>query len=177
MILIRAATEADERPLAELDHLTWSPEVSPAPLWDRDEQFFAESAPQDVVVATRINVPVGFVKLRHASDLQSNGHVLEIAGMAVAPSLWRQGIGYRLVTAAAHVAKNRGARRLTLHVLGTNTAALRLYSVCGFCVEGTLAREFLLEGKNVDDVLMALPLTEKWFRRYPSRQDPLQNQT
>jgi len=167
IILIRAATEADERPLKRLEHSTWSPEVSSIPPWDGGGEFFAERAPQDVVVATREQVPVGFVKLRRASDLQSNGHVLQLAGMAVAPSHWRQGIGYRLVTAATHVARNRGAQRLSVHVLATNTAALRLYSVCGFSVDGTLAREFLLEGKHVDDVLMALPLTEKWFRRNP----------
>ncbi|NUR65391.1 MAG: GNAT family N-acetyltransferase, partial [Streptomyces sp.] len=48
----------------------------------------------------------------------------------------------------------RGARRLTLRVLGHNTPARRLYESEGFVVEGVLPEEFLLDGEYVDDVFM-----------------------
>jgi RimJ/RimL family protein N-acetyltransferase len=49
----------------------------------------------------------------------------------------------------------RSDARITLRVLSTNPAARRLYESCGFVVEGVLRGEFLLEGREVDDVLMA----------------------
>ncbi|MYV52865.1 GNAT family protein, partial [Streptomyces sp. SID3212] len=59
--------------------------------------------------------------------------------------------------AALH-ARNQGARRLTLRVLGHNTPARRLYEAEGFAVEGVLPGEFLLDGEYVDDVLMGRSL-------------------
>ena len=43
-------------------------------------------------------------------------------------------------------------------MLAHNTAALDLYSGCGFEIEGVLRGYFHLDGRYVDDVLMALPL-------------------
>ena len=63
-----------------------------------------------------------------------------------------------LVAAAIEEARRRGARRLTLHVLATNHGARALYADCGFAVEGVRRGEFLLEGRYVDDVLMAVSL-------------------
>jgi len=40
-------------------------------------------------------------------------------------------------------------------VLSTNEAALRLYERSGFRREGTLRAEFRIEGRYVDDILMA----------------------
>jgi RimJ/RimL family protein N-acetyltransferase len=48
-----------------------------------------------------------------------------------------------------------------LRVLAPNHSARRLYESCGFVVEGTLRAEFLLEGEEVDDVLMACQLDEE----------------
>ena len=57
--------------------------------------------------------------------------------------------------AAVDAATARGARKLTLRVLASNAIARALYESCGFEVEGILREEFLLEGRYVDDVLMA----------------------
>jgi len=43
-------------------------------------------------------------------------------------------------------------------VLGHNVGARRLYERCGFVPEGVLRGEFLLEGRYVDDVLVACDL-------------------
>ena len=40
-------------------------------------------------------------------------------------------------------------------MLSTNQAAIRLYERHGFAREGTLLEEFLINGRYVDDVLMA----------------------
>ncbi len=60
-----------------------------------------------------------------------------------------------LVKAAAQDCRRRGARKLTLRVLGPNVVARRLYERCGFVVAGVLKEEFLLDDRYVDDVLMA----------------------
>lgn len=52
---------------------------------------------------------------------------------------------------------SRGARRLTLRVLGHDHVARRLYERYGV-VEGVLRAELVLDGEDVDDVLMALDL-------------------
>ena len=104
---------------------------------------------------------VGYVMLGAALPLESSRHVLEIQGLAVDPAHARRGIGRLLLMAAVKEATTRGARRLTLRVLGSNKAARALYEGCGFRVEGVLPEEFLLGGRYVDDVLMGLSLTSE----------------
>ena len=74
------------------------------------------------------------------------------------PTHHGRGVGCRLVLAAAEEAQRRGAVRLTLHVMGTNTSARSRYEACGFEMEGVRRGEFRIEGRSVDDVLMALAL-------------------
>jgi len=52
-------------------------------------------------------------------------------------------------------ARRRGARKVSLRVLGSNAVARRLYARCGFVEEGVLRDEFVLDGRFVDDVFMA----------------------
>ena len=54
--------------------------------------------------------------------------------------------------------RERGTRKLTLRVLSTNTAAIALYERLGFTREGVLHGEFIIKGRDVDDVLTAIPL-------------------
>ena len=54
--------------------------------------------------------------------------------------------------------RERGTRKLTLRVLGTNAAAIRLYERRGFVREGALLEEFCINGRFVDDVIMAKKL-------------------
>ena len=65
---------------------------------------------------------------------------------------------HSFVEAAVDEARRRGARRLTLRVLGPNYAARRLYETCGFEIEGVLHGEFHVDGEDIDDVLMARAL-------------------
>ncbi len=56
-------------------------------------------------------------------------------------------------------ARRLGARRITLRVLGHNTAARKQHESEGFVVEGVQPEEFHLDGEYVDDVLMGRSLT------------------
>lgn len=154
-IRVRPAVLADGRRLTELDRATWSPDVTPAPLWPEDADFFTRDGPDGVIVADDAGHLVGYLKLCRPTPLASNRHVLHVGGLAVDPARQGEGIGRVLLAAGSEEAVRRGARRLTLRVLGPNHAARALYRSCGFEVEGTLRDEFFLDGRFVDDVLMA----------------------
>jgi ribosomal protein S18 acetylase RimI-like enzyme len=153
---IRQARPADEPRLRDIDAATWAADASPAPPPSADAAFFGERVtPADVLVAETGRVIAGYAALGQSLPLTSHSHVLDIRGLAVHPALQRCGVGRQLVEACIGQARTRGARKLSLRVLGGNVAARRLYESCGFTVEGVLAEEFFLGGRYVDDVLMA----------------------
>jgi ribosomal protein S18 acetylase RimI-like enzyme len=138
-----------------VDAATWTADVSPAPPPRPGTPFFGpRTQPEDVFVAESEAV-IGYARLSQPIALTSHRHVLELNGLAVDPERQREGAGRLLVEAVAQEARSRGARKLSLRVLGSNTAARELYARCGFVIEGTLREEFLLDGRYVDDVLMA----------------------
>lgn len=153
---IRTATKSDERALAVIDHATWSEQVHPVPLWPLDTPFFTDrTSPENVLLAHENDRILGYVKLRPCPLPASSGHVQEINGFAVAPDQQGRGLGHLLLEAAMEEAIKRRARRVTLRVLGTNTRAQALYLAHGFCIEGRLVGQFLLQDRYVDDILMA----------------------
>jgi ribosomal protein S18 acetylase RimI-like enzyme len=155
---LRIARPEDGRALALIDHATWGEDNAVVPRRAADEPFFSDRhQPTDVLVAV-LGVPVGWVTVRPASPLASNAHVQQIQGLGVDPGWRGRGIGRALVEAACDHARARGARRITLRVLGTNPAARRIYEAAGFRVEGVLPGEFHLAGRDVDDILMGKSL-------------------
>jgi ribosomal protein S18 acetylase RimI-like enzyme len=160
----------DDRALAAVVHRAWTSDVGPVPLGPQELPFFNDQTqPENVFVAQRHGQVLGYVKLRPAAIRASCGHVQQVHGFAVDPTAQRLGIGRQLLDAARQEAIRRGARRITLRVLGTNIRAQKLYRACGYRVEGVLKGEFLLQGTYVDDVFMALDLTAEWHGPAPSR--------
>ncbi|SEC68501.1 Predicted N-acetyltransferase YhbS [Amycolatopsis tolypomycina] len=159
MITIRLARPEDEAALTEIDRRTWSSAVSPAPPPEPGTPFFGEDArPGNFLVAEHEGEVAGYVRLSAGFPIDAHRHVLVIGGLAVDPDRQRLGIGRQLVEAAVAAARRKGARKLTLRVLGHNTGARRVYERCGFVTEGVLRGEFRLDGTDVDDVLMARSL-------------------
>jgi RimJ/RimL family protein N-acetyltransferase len=158
VVEVRAATAADEEALASLDRAAWTPFSSPGPL-DEDEPFFNDRNPQDGVLVAIVDGEIaGYVRIQPSSRFRSSDHVLSVNGIAVDPARQGQGVGRALIDGAIMEARRRGARRLTLRVFSPNERARRLYESAGFVVEGVLRDEFFLDGRYVDDVLMALLL-------------------
>ncbi|CAM5364961.1 GNAT family N-acetyltransferase OS=Streptomyces tendae OX=1932 GN=GUR47_11530 PE=4 SV=1 [Streptomyces tendae] len=157
---IRRARPEDEHPLRRIDHETWSylHAVSPPPA--PDDPFFRDTCGPDAhLVAELDGAVVGYVRLGFPTPLASNTHVRQIRGLAVAGAARGHGVGRALVRAAVEEARQEGFRRITLRVLGHNTAARKLYESEGFVVEGVQPEEFHLDGRYVDDVLMGQMLT------------------
>ena len=132
------------------------PGAAPGPEWT----FFGDRVSlADVLVAVVEGEVAGYVRLGRATPLAASDHVVMVRGLAVDPARQRRGVGRALLEAAAREAAARGGRRLKLGVLAPNESARRLYESIGFVVEGVQRDEFFLEGRYVDDVLMALDLT------------------
>ena len=156
-IAIRQAALEDDVRLVEIDRATWSGSVSPSARWSTDRGFFDQGVdPHDVLVAELDRLTVGYTKLGPPTPLASNRHVLDVQSLAVLPAYQRRGIGRQLIAAAIEAAAARGVRRLRLRVLTTNPVAQRFYASLGFKMEGILREEFLIDGRYVDDVLMAI---------------------
>ena len=156
---IRRAEPADERALRTLDHANWTTLSSPTPVPPPERPFFNErTSPANVLVAHVKGALAGYVKVGRPTEVASNAHVQMVQGLTVDEAFRRRGVGRALLDAAVIEARARGARRLTLRVLSHNEAAIALYESVGFVVEGAQREEFFLDGRYVDDVLMALDL-------------------
>jgi ribosomal protein S18 acetylase RimI-like enzyme len=161
MLRVRQAESRDDEALVAVDLSTWSPDVTPAPPRDRQASFFNDTIrPAEILVAEDASGVIGYIGLHQPIPLPSHSHVLLIDGLAVDPGRQGQGIGRLLVDEAKAEARRRGVVKLSLRVLSTNASARRLYSSCGFTVEGVLRGEFLLDGQLVDDILMACRIDE-----------------
>ena len=162
-VAVRVARAGDEAGLARLDAAAWTPASGFPSVTERvNDPFFTfftdDSPPRAHLVAELDGGLAGYIRLKPVTPLRENAHVLGIVGLAVGPGDRRRGVGSALLAAAEQHARVRGARKLSLRVLGTNETAMRLYERHGFRREGTLRDEFLIEGRFVDDVLMAKQL-------------------
>ncbi|MFJ6247699.1 MULTISPECIES: GNAT family N-acetyltransferase [unclassified Streptomyces] len=160
--LIRVAVHGDDAGLGVLDRVTWSTlhAVVPAPAPPYGPFFDDRHLPEDYLVAVRGGTLVGYVRVAQPIPLPSHAHVLQIQGLVVAESARGEGVARGLLRAAMDRARERGATRLTLRVLGHNAPARALYASEGFAVEGVLTGEFLIGGRYVDDVCMGRSLVD-----------------
>jgi ribosomal protein S18 acetylase RimI-like enzyme len=159
-IAVRAATEADASVLAAIESETWESASQPVPRREPGRHFFGDACrPANVLVAETDHDVVGYVRVEPLPGPPTASHVHAINGLAVAPRFQRLGVARRLVDAALAKAVERDARKVLLHVLSTNEPAIRLYRRAGFVEEGRLIRQFRLDGRYVDDLIMARHLT------------------
>ena len=77
-------------------------------------------------------------------------------GMGLLPGYRRRGLGRQLATKAIQAARAVGIERVELEVFATNEAAIELYRTLGFTTEGIKHKARKLDGRYVDNVLMAL---------------------
>lgn len=153
-IQIRKSQKDDFSQLVEMDNQIWHSENSPSPIHWQSIEDYAERCPEgSQLVAVMGEQVCGYAGLRQPTELKSNEHVAEIS-IAVHPNYRRMWVAKRLMDAICEIARKHRKRKLSLRVLASNHAAIRLYESCGFRVQGRLIEEFLLDGKYIDDLLM-----------------------
>lgn len=84
-----------------------------------------------------------------------NRHVAQL-GLALRKDARGVGLGTAMMEMGIDWARSVGIRKLRLGVFATNRPALALYRRLGFVREGRLRREVVLNGRPVDEILMAL---------------------
>jgi len=65
------------------------------------------------------------------------------------------GIGTAMMKNAIAIAREKGVEKLYLSAFSSNTRAIDFYKKCGFEVEAVLKKQFLIDGRYVDEVYMA----------------------
>jgi len=165
MTQVRPAREQDAEVLAALERATWTTTTSPAPVpvpvpvLERPS-FGPDQHPADVLVAEQDGLAVDSVRLAQALEVPSHAHVLEVQGLAVAPAQQGRGTGRLLLEAAVRLARERGAWKLSLRVLGHNAPARRLDEACGFVAEGIARGSAVFGGIQRDELVMSILRTE-----------------
>ena len=99
---------------------------------------------------------VGGADFRRGSE-SKNAHVAGL-GIALLEAYRGIGLGRAMMEAGISWARSVGVSRLKLGVFATNGRAIALYRKLGFVEEGRLRGEVVLDGKPVDELLMALSL-------------------
>ncbi|WP_328526061.1 GNAT family N-acetyltransferase [Kribbella sp. NBC_00359] len=158
-LTVRRAVEADDAALLAIDRTAWDASSGfPSYLETIKDTFFVRCGPEAHLVAEYDGEVVGYLRLEDKYPFPEGAGVLTINGLAVAQSARGRGVASTLLTAAATEGRLRDARKISLHVHSTNTAARRLYERHGYVIEGTHPNEFLIEGTSVASVDMAKTL-------------------
>lgn len=90
-----------------------------------------------VLAAEKDETVVGFASVCANRDVDADPTAVgEVAALYLLPSVWRQGIGSRLMTESLAVLDKAGFAHATLWVLDTNTRARRFYEACGWRADG-----------------------------------------
>lgn len=80
-------------------------------------------------------------------------------GISVSRDYWNKGIGNLLLDYFINWAKESEIiRKINLKVRVDNTSAIHLYKKKGFVIEGTITREFFINGKFYDAYMIGLEI-------------------
>lgn len=104
----------------------------------------------EILLAERGDHAVGYLAFYRAFSLFKGGPVLLVENVYVTEAVRRQGVGRRLIAAAACEAERRGFPRIELHVRADNRETRAFYESLGFHAPGEAV--YRIE----DDALLSL---------------------
>jgi len=166
MIVIRPASPADARRIAEVNAASWKAAhagIVPENAWDavdvetnavRNERQLAAGIVEIFVTETDGRV-VGYVDYCRCRDEDLDPEKsFEIAALYVIPERWRHGIGRKLCGHLFHLLEARGVESVVLWVLAESVAARRFYEAMGFSADG-----------SSKSIMLGIPLQTLRYRR------------
>jgi len=142
---IRRATIDDAAACAEIHSSGWEAAYSdfvPAGAMAerrarRPAQWQANlSRDHEVYVPVLDGKVVGFLSLCPPRDEDLPDHYCEVGAIYLHPSVYRQGIGRRLMAFAEERAREKGKTAMMLWVFEENGASRRFYEACGYRPDG-----------------------------------------
>ena len=155
-LVIRATSRLDAaelNALANLPGVRWGTTLMPYLKLEATERWLAESAGDFGLVAELDGRVAGNANWHRLGG--RTAHVAEL-GMMVHDDHTGRGIGRALLDALVAAAFDwHDLRRLQLHVLHDNAAAIRLYERAGFQHEGRLQGYLFRAGRDEDVLMMA----------------------
>lgn len=164
-IIIRKANRSDAKALIEYlnviggesDFLTFGKDEFERSIYE--EEVFIENALKKenalFIIAEVNGKVVGNLNFSGGAR-ERTAHVGEF-GVSVLKEYWGNGIGEELIKYLIAWSKDSGIiRKINLRVRTDNTPAIKLYKKFGFLEEGKRKRDFLINGKFYDSLLMGL---------------------
>jgi ribosomal protein S18 acetylase RimI-like enzyme len=157
-LAIRPATLADVAALDAVEAAAWDPSTTPGPL-PLAAPFDARLPLATTLVAAVDGAVIGYATVGDRDGPAGSappGAVLR--SLAVAPTHRGRGVGAALLAAAHDLARRRGYRRLSLHVMASNASARALYRRAGYAIEVVFPGEREVAGVRVDELVLAIAL-------------------
>jgi RimJ/RimL family protein N-acetyltransferase len=149
--VVRPAQAGDARAMAEIFAAVAQERdgIATEPPIDVEERAaaFARSADGSVVAVAGGRI-VGMI------HVEASRHGFGEFGMLVDRDWRGRGVGSALVQAAVDRARGQGLHKLCLEVFPQNTAAIALYSKCGFTEEGRRVKQYRRASGELWDTIM-----------------------
>jgi len=102
---------------------------------------------------------IGHIRLFSGKCGPKDQHVAELGILVLSPYRGR-GVGQLLMGYALDWAREQSLKKIVLSVFATNRGAINLYGRSGFVLEGTRKMQYNVGGQYVDEMLMAMFLSE-----------------
>lgn len=125
--------------------------------WDKAVSEIREEERGLLIVAQVNGKVVGMGHLTKGK-WEKNRHV-GFLGMVILKEFREIGIGTAMMDYMMRWAGQEQLEKISLSVFSTNKRAIRLYQKFGFELEGTIKRQYKIEGKYVDELFMRKFLT------------------
>ncbi len=138
---------------SETDYMTFSPDETEEKAKQEEEFIKKYDDYKQVFIAVEDDQIVGYIGIGR-SHLERLNHVAKLT-VGVLEDYKRQGIATKLIKFAEKWAKEKGVKRLELHVITKNKPAVALFQKTGFKEEGTRKKSMKVEEKYFDEFLMA----------------------
>lgn len=123
-------------------------------LTERGEQERIRSPDDLTVVAEKSGEIVGVLTIQRGM-YRKNRHTANL-GIAIKGTHRRKGLGTELISSGIQWCRENYIKKLNLEVFSSNKNAISLYEKMGFSIEGVRKKQFVIEGRYVDDVFMTL---------------------
>jgi len=162
IVTIREASEDDANAIKEIINSVTSEKYYVVPEHSREDwsQAIREIKERKglILVAEVDHRLVGMAHLV-PGKFKKNRHVGYL-GISILREFRGKGIGTMMMEHVMKWAKKHGElEKISLSVFSTNKVAIKLYRKFGFEVEGVCRKQFKIEGKYVDEVIMGKFLT------------------
>ena len=157
-IIVREANEEDGKLIESLVNSVASEKRFIVPERSRkdwDEAIKEIKSRKSLIIVAQIDGKIVGMAHLVRGKFEKNGHVGSL-GISILKGFRRMGIGTAMMEYIIDWANQQdGLEKISLTVFSTNKGAIDLYHKSGFMIEGVSKKQYKIEGKYIDDMIMA----------------------